>query len=108
MKARINKLERMIADHNGEIVALRKFRHDTNSHLNNHEGKLYIIEGQQKTMVDELKLIRTDIREWIDKTNNLLNWQLSIKFMLIGGAGVGTVMVGGVIGIAKLYLVYMK
>ena len=91
-----------------DILRLRDSLHDANGHLNAHNGKLTIIETQQNTMVSELILIRQDIREWIEKVTGLLNWQLSLKFMLVGGLAVGTVMVGGAWGIFKLYLDYLQ
>ena len=103
-KTRLDKLEVQVENHDKEIQAFRKFKHDTNGHIHNHNGKFDIMETQQKNIIDELVGIRQDLREWIKKTNGLLNWQLSIKFMLVGGLGVGSVMVAGAWAIFNLYL----
>lgn len=106
LETEVDKLTNKIGDHDNEIDSLRKFKHATNGHIHNHNGKFDVIENQQKSVVEELKLIRVDIRDWIKKTNSLLTWQLSIKFMLVGGFAVGSVMVGGVIWALQMYLNY--
>jgi len=102
----VEQLRDKVESHDSEISLLRKFKHDTNGHLQQHNGKFQVIETNQKSVVEELMLIRSDIREWMGKTNNLLNWQLSIKFMLVGGAAVGTVMVGGAVFLLRTYVEY--
>lgn len=109
MKERISKLEEnyddmndIIIRHENEITSLRNSRHEANNLLQNHNGKFLVLEGQQKSILQELILIRADLNEWMKKTNALINW----KFMLIGGAGVGTAMIGGVVALIVIYLNY--
>jgi hypothetical protein len=106
MKEKLNKHDARIVTLEMEVETLRKFRHDTNGYIHNLNGETKAIKENQIGVRDELILIRSDIKEWMSKTNGLLNWQLSIKFMLVGGLAVGGVLVAGILGAAKIYMDY--
>ncbi len=118
MKHKLDKIETILSslsgkvdDHATEITLLRQFKHDTNAHIHNHNGKFNIIEAQQQDMVNEIKLMRGDFNKWMDKTDALITWRLKIKF-----AGVGASAVIGIISaliiasfyILKMYMDYHK
>ncbi len=101
MKERMEKLEDKVSKHESEINLLRKFKHDTNGHLQNHNGKLNIIEIQQNSMVNGIDKLTLVVEDAIKKISNLM----TIKSMVIGA---GIVFVPTVTGMFFLFQWYLK
>ncbi len=79
--AKTEKLEEKIITHDAEITLLRTFRHEANNHIQNHNGKLGIIETQQGNIVSALEKLTTVVEDAVRKIGTIM----TLKSMLIGG-----------------------
>jgi len=79
---RITLVENVQKEQGVEIASLRKSRHDANSTLHTHNGKFQVLERQQDSVLGELILIRSDLKEYIKVVNKLVNW----KSFVVGAA----------------------
>lgn len=104
MKERLSVIETKVGQIESEIILNRKFKHDTNDHLQNHAGKMTIIEIQHLTTAESIDKLTGVVESALVKIGNIMN----IKFMLVGGAAVGTVMAGGILGALKLWMDFHK
>jgi hypothetical protein len=111
MKQRLVILETEISILKNENELHRKFKHETNGHLQSQNGELNIIKNHHKDIVGELVLLRSDFKEAMSAISDLIKWKLSIKFMLVGGAAmasVGSTVCFVAYLLVKMYLDYKK
>lgn len=101
LQGKVNKLSDKLDDHELEINNLRKFRHEANGHIHNHNGEISIIKTQQNNMETTLNKISTILEDAVKKITTL--WTL--KSMIIGG---GIVFVPTVTAMFFLFQWYLK
>ncbi len=99
MKERVDKLESDVADIKAKVGRLHDKKGEDNNRLQVFGSMLEMFEKNQNKFTEifktEMKVISSDIAK-------LMSW----KFMLIGGAAVGSVMVVGAYYMFKMYLDY--
>lgn len=104
MKERIAKLEIEVNTLKSETELNRNFKHTTNGTLHSQNGKIEVIVNQQNNTAEAIEKLTKVVEGALDKIGTIIN----IKFMLVGGAAVGSVMIGGVVFMLKIYLDYYK
>ncbi len=115
IEGNVNELSYLVNGHGYKISSLEGFKETASTHIQHHVLKLNAIEGQQKSILDELILMRGDtklmseiVQEWVTKTNDIMKWQLKIKYILIGALIVVGFKDGGVIGLFKTYMEFAQ
>lgn len=111
MKERLAVVETRVGKLENENELNRKFKHETNGHIHSHTGEISAIKSYYKEIVDELVKFRKEHAEGMVKITELINWKLSIKYMLMGGAamaGMGATICTAAYFIIKMYLDYKK
>lgn len=87
-----------------EVEINRNFKHDTNAILHTHGGIIRTTIDQQRNTADAIVHLTKVVEGALKDIGTIIN----IKFMLVGGAAVGSVMIAGVIFMFKMYLDYYR
>lgn len=101
---KVTALETKVDIMENEIEINRNFKHATNGVLHSQNGKIDVIVNQQNHTAEAIEKLTLIVEEGMKKIAHIIN----IKFMLVGGAAIGSVMIGGVIFMLKIYLNYYK
>ncbi len=104
LETKVAVTETKVATIESEIELNRTFKHTTNGTLHTQNGKIEVIGHQQNSTAEAIMKLTTVVEGALEKIGNVIN----LKFMLVGGASVGTVMVIGAYYMFRMFLDYHK